>query len=409
LGHGTAVAGVAGAAGNNAIGVAGVSWKNPIMPLVVLNSSDYASYSNIASAIIYAADHGARVINVSIAGTSSSSTLQSAVNYAWTKGSVVFAAAGNSSSSTPNYPAACNNVVAISATDSTDHLTSFSSYGSWVDLSAPGIGMVTTNRGGGYGNWWGTSFSAPATAGVAALVLSVNPGLSADALVTLLKNNSDDLGVVGFDTTFGAGRINAAKAVAAAQATMNVIPTVTISSPAAGSTVSGSLTVSGAAQDSLGITQVSLACDGIVVATGTSANFAFSWNPATVAVGSHTLTVRATNSAGNSASSSVAVSVAAPPPNFTTDLTAPSVQITSPNAGGALVNLTKISVNALDNVGVSQVSIYVDGTLVYTGTAAPYTYSWNTNKVTAGTHTISAKAWDAAGNSGSAASVSVYK
>src|SRR6185369_9677586 len=113
-----------------------------------------------------------------------------------------------------------------------------------------------------------------------------------------------------------------------------------------------------------------------------------------------------------SGSGSVAVNVAAPPPAApitSTDLTAPTVRITSPSAGGTLPNITKISVDASDNVGVSLVSIYLDGTLLYTGSVAPYSYTWNTNKFTAGTHTITAKAWDAAGNSGSAAPVTVYQ
>jgi thermitase len=136
LGHGTAVAGTIGAASNNYAGVSGVTWQNPLMPLVVLDSSNYASYSNIAQAIMYAADRGARIINISIGGSSASSTLQSAVNYAWSKGAVVFAAAMNNANSTPMYPAACTNVVAVSATTQSDALASFSSFGSWVDLSA---------------------------------------------------------------------------------------------------------------------------------------------------------------------------------------------------------------------------------------------------------------------------------
>jgi thermitase len=98
-GHGTAVAGVAAAATNNGIGIAGVSWNNMIMPLVALDSTGSASYSNIASAI-HAADHWARIINISLGGASGSSTLQNAVNYAWGKGAVIFAAPMNNSSST---------------------------------------------------------------------------------------------------------------------------------------------------------------------------------------------------------------------------------------------------------------------------------------------------------------------
>src|SRR5260370_7230711 len=105
LGHGTAVAGTAAAATNNGIGVAGIARLNPIMPLVVLDSTNYASYSNIASAITYAADHGARVMNISIVGPSASSTLQSAATYASYKVPLIFPAPGNPASSPPAHPA----------------------------------------------------------------------------------------------------------------------------------------------------------------------------------------------------------------------------------------------------------------------------------------------------------------
>jgi thermitase len=149
MGHGTATAGTVGAASNNGTGVASIAWQNPIMPLVVVDSTGYASYSNMASAITYAADHGARIVNMSLAGSGASSTLQSAVTYAWGKGTVVFASAGNYSTSTPYYPAACDYVLAISSTNSLDQLSSFSNYGSWIDLAAPGEGIWTTSSGGG--------------------------------------------------------------------------------------------------------------------------------------------------------------------------------------------------------------------------------------------------------------------
>ena len=217
LGHGTAVAGVVAAASNNGAGIAGVSWNSRIMPLVVVDTTGYASYSNIAAAIQYAADNGASVVNVSLGGTSSSSVLQSAVDYAWSKNVVVFAAAMNDSNTSPSYPAACNHAVAVSATDSTDALATYSNYGSWIALSAPGSNIFTTTVGGGYGYWYGTSFASPIATGVAALALAVNPTLTAPALVTLLEQNSDDLGAAGFDSYFGWGRVNAFKAVTAAQ------------------------------------------------------------------------------------------------------------------------------------------------------------------------------------------------
>src|SRR5450756_129380 len=404
MGHGSAVAGTVAAATNNLTGVAGVTWANPIMPLVVVDSTGYAYYSNIASAITYAADHGARIINISIGGTSPSSSLQSAVNYAWNKGSVVFAAAGNGGSSTPYYPAGCDNVVAVSATDQSDALAGFSNYGSWIDLSAPGTDILTTSSGGGYGPHSGTSFSSPIAAGVGALALAVRPSLSASALVSLLEANSDDLGVAGFDPSFGWGRVNAYKAVSAALAApVNPPPSVAISAPTAGSTVSGTVTVSGAASDSLGISSVKLYCDGVLMSSTTKASFAFGWNAGTVA-GTHTLSVVAQDPAGNTGTASLTVNVTIPA--TVKDTTPPTVRITSP-AGGPVTGNGSINVSAAaqDNVGVTQVSIYVDGIQSYFGLAAPYSFQWNPKKAKSGTHVITATAWDAAGNFGLATPV----
>jgi subtilisin family serine protease len=216
FGHGTAVAGTAAAATNNGIGVAGVSWNNPIMPLVVLNANDSATYSDIARAIIFAADRGVRIINVSVSGTQPSMTLQNAINYAWSKGSIVFAAAGNGGSEAPSYPAGCSNVVAVAATDATESHAPFSNYGSWITLAAPGKDILTTTRGGGYAQWYGTSFAAPIVASVAALVLSIQPLMSNPDLVSLLERTSDDLGAPGFDPLYGWGRVNAYRALSAA-------------------------------------------------------------------------------------------------------------------------------------------------------------------------------------------------
>jgi thermitase len=214
-GHGTAVAGVIAAATDNALGIAGANWESKLMPLVVLDSNNYASYSNIAKAIYWAADRGVRIINISIGGTSASSTLQNAVDYAWTKGAVVFAAAMNSANSTKYYPAACNRVLAISATDQNDYKASFSSFGSWISLSAPGVSILTTARGGGYGYWSGTSFASPLAAGVASLVLSAQPSATAAELVNALQSGADDIGEPGKDDYFGYGRVNVERAAAA--------------------------------------------------------------------------------------------------------------------------------------------------------------------------------------------------
>ena len=139
------------------------------------------------------------------------------MDYAWSKGALVIASAMNNSTSSPFYPAACNHVIAVAATDSNDHLAGFSNYGSWISIAAPGTNILTTVNGGGYGFWSGTSFSSPVVAGVAALCLSVNPSLTNAELVAMLLKGADDIGAPGFDSQFGWGRVNAYKVVMAAQ------------------------------------------------------------------------------------------------------------------------------------------------------------------------------------------------
>jgi len=222
-GHGTAVAGTLAAVSNNGIGVAGVSWASTIMPLAVVDDTGYSSYSDIAMAIQYAADQHVRILNISSGGATVSTLLQNAVDYAWSKGSVIFAAAMNDGSNAPNYPAACTHVMAVSATDNLDHLASFSNFGNWIAVAAPGTGILSTTVGGGDGYWYGTSFAAPIAAGVAALALAVNLALANADLVALLEQNADDLGTPGFDSLFGWGRVNAYKTVAAVQKTLTPV------------------------------------------------------------------------------------------------------------------------------------------------------------------------------------------
>src|SRR5204862_5471906 len=128
-------------------------------------------YGNIANAITYAADNGARVVNLSLGGSANSSTLQDAVNYAWNRGVVVVAAAGNAGTSDPYYPAALSNVIAVGATDQSDAKASFSQSGSWISVVAPGVGVYSTTMDGGYLAYSGTSYSAPQVAALAALIM----------------------------------------------------------------------------------------------------------------------------------------------------------------------------------------------------------------------------------------------
>jgi subtilisin family serine protease len=215
FGHGTAVAGVVVAAGHNVLGIVGVAYGCSILPIKVMDANGFAAYSAIADGIYYAAEHGARVINISIAGNSPSSTLQDALNYAWSNDVVIVAAAGNNANDALQYPAACDHVGAVSATEPDDSLAFFSSYGNFVAVSAPGDIIWTTQSdlSNPYGVWRGTSFASPVVAGIAALIASVKSSLVNSQIVAILEQNADDLGPAGYDPTFGFGRVNASRAV----------------------------------------------------------------------------------------------------------------------------------------------------------------------------------------------------
>jgi fibronectin type 3 domain-containing protein len=236
-GHGTHCAGTIAARINNGKGVAGVAGWNPlmagsdnyvkIMPVKVLDSSGNGSDSSVASGVIWAADHGAKVISLSLGGAGSSSTTSNAISYAWNKGCVVVAAAGNSGVSTPFYPAAYSNVISVGATDGSDTLASFSNYGSWVKVAAPGVGIYSSYVGGGYASMSGTSMATPHVAGLAALLRSQSPGLSNSQINTLITGNVDPY-VPYSGRTLGAvaGRVNAYRALLAARGTTVPTPTV---------------------------------------------------------------------------------------------------------------------------------------------------------------------------------------
>ena len=209
-GHGTHVAGIASAITNNSRGVAGLAWDGRLMSVKVLSNSGSGYYSWVANGIVWAADNGAEVINLSLGGSSSSKLLEDAVNYAWGKGVVVTAAAGNSNTSSPLYPAYYPNVIAVAATDKNDAKTSFSSWGSWVDVAAPGVSIFSTYKSS-YKYLSGTSMSTPYVSGLAALVRAQNPGWSSGQVRDQIESTAD--AVPGTGTYWQWGRINACAAV----------------------------------------------------------------------------------------------------------------------------------------------------------------------------------------------------
>lgn len=409
-GHGTAVAGLIGAATNNGIGMAGVSWNSMILPVKALGADGNGSYSAISNAIIWAADRGARVINLSLGGTAASTTLQNAVNYAWNRNCVVIAAAGNSGNDIPQYPGACNNVVAVSATNSSDVRPSWSNFGSYVDISAPGVNVLTLQGANSYSNWNGTSFSSPITAGVVALMASANSSLNNAALVNTLLANADDIGTAGYDVYYGNGRVNANRAVQAALGAVLVdttAPSVSITSPANGSTVAGTINVNLSSSDNVGVTRTELFINGSLFGSSTSAAASFSWNTTAFADGVYSLEARAYDAANNIGSRTVSVTVQNA---VIVDTTAPSVAIISPTNGSRLRSKrTNIDVRASDNVGVTRVELFINGNFFGASTSSAPRFVWNTGRIPNGTYTLQSFAYDAAGNIGASSVISVRK
>ena len=216
IGHGTQVAGVIAASAGNGAGGVGVTWSGSVMPLVVTRPGGQSTYSDLARAIIYATTHGARIINLSLGGTAPSDLLQDAIDFAWSHEVLVVAAAMNDGLQIPHYPAASTHALGITAYDRNAHLSAYSSYGPWVSFSAPGDDILTPSLEGKYKLGTGTSYATPIAAGVAALVLSVRPDLTASDLVGVLRAGAiaDIPGV--FTPDYGYGRINAARSIAAA-------------------------------------------------------------------------------------------------------------------------------------------------------------------------------------------------
>jgi thermitase len=414
-GHGTLVAGAAAALSNNGTGVASVAWQNLLMPVRVTDTNGYGSVLAIAQGLTWAVDHGAKVMNLSFTGIAGISTITSAAQYVVSQGGLVVAAAGNCGclDSTAENPY----ILSVSATDTTDTLASFSSRGPYVDMAAPGVSIVTTTAGGGYGGVSGTSFSSPIAAGVVALMMSVDPALTPTDIETLLEATTDDLGVAGYDSAFGFGRVNAYKALRAAGgsspplASDTTAPTAAISSPANTATVAGTINVSVVATDEVGVAQTELYLDSALFATTTAPPFSFAWNTTQASGGGHTLQAMAYDAAGNrGASAPVTVTVN----NIAPDTLVPTVSILSPTPGSKVATKTlKLKVRATDNVQVRQIEVSIDGrrlgTASCSASSCSSTFSWNTKSATKGGHTLSAKAYDAAGNMAPSSPVTVYK
>lgn len=232
--HGTMTAGLVGMTGNNNKGSATASWSTKIMPLQALDDDGSGYTSDVVAAVYYAVDNGAKVINMSLGGSANDPALQAAINYAYQRNVVVVAAAGNCGTGQENgcdptkpgamgYPALNNHVIAVGATNSSNTRASFSSYGDGIDLVAPGSGNITTtgwtasNQTTTYfSTIYGTSFSSPYVASVAALIKAVRSNSTVDDITAILDATATKLPNMNgqyFTREYGHGLVNAAKAL----------------------------------------------------------------------------------------------------------------------------------------------------------------------------------------------------
>lgn len=235
-GHGSNVSAIASAATDNATGLAGACWNCSIMPLKVLDSNNSGFYSWWASAIIYATDNGARVINLSAGGSSSSATLQSAVQYAYDAGVIHVSITHNDNAGFVRYPGRYAETITVGATDDVDlraapfcySATSGSNYGPEIDFVAPGELILGVAMGGGYNFWCGTSQAAPLVAGLVGVMRTLYPSVGREEARHLISAGAEDgLGrpgedTAGFDFYHGWGRVNMDRTLRATRSTVSL-------------------------------------------------------------------------------------------------------------------------------------------------------------------------------------------
>ena len=216
-GHGSHVAGIIASVANNGIGGSGVAPNAKILPIKVLDQAGSGDARDVAAGVRYAADNGAKVINLSLGGATESSSLSQAIAYANDKGALVVAAAGNGGAADkPKWPASLDLTIAVTAVDPANNATSFDQRGDYIDIAAPGANIVSTAKGD-YVTLSGTSMAAGFVAGAAALLFAAEPRVTNAQVRDILLRTATDIGEPGRDLTFGVGLINMVAALAELQ------------------------------------------------------------------------------------------------------------------------------------------------------------------------------------------------
>jgi subtilisin family serine protease/flagellar hook assembly protein FlgD len=376
MGHGTFVAGVAAATGNNGIGIAGASMGASILAVKVADADNLIYADAVARGVIWAADHGAKVINISLGSTMPGQVEREAIAYAIGRGVVVVASAGNAANTTKNYPAAYPQVVAVGATNTaTGGRASFSSFGPWVTVAAPGASITgTTPTGGssffaaGYDVANGTSFSSPIVAAEAALLESLRPAVSASDIRQAIVKSSHGYANLGL----GAGQVDFRAAYSALRP--GSVPMLT--QPANGATVAGVVQLSATSTAPRVRFLVNGVALGAPVAT-TAGTARTTWTSWGVANGLRTVTAVdcSIRDLCNTQSGAVGVTLANSVP-----------AITSPTASQTLTGTATFTATAPGG----GVAFVIDGVRRGFDATAPYALPYTISSLADGTHTVKA-------------------
>lgn len=212
-GHGTPIAGLIAAKSDNGIGISGVASGVRVMNLRAGTASGFLEEDDVAEAIVYAVDNGCKIVNMSFGDVAFSYLLRDAIEYGISKGAIFVASSGNSGNAEPNYPAAFSETISVGATDSTDQLSGFSSFGNSLNIAAPGSNVFATQIGSEYGPVNGTSFSAPLVCAALALIWSQDVSMPREQVIGALYGGAQDLGFFGWDRFFGHGLIDIEKSL----------------------------------------------------------------------------------------------------------------------------------------------------------------------------------------------------
>lgn len=301
-GHGTHCAGTIAAIANNGQDVAGVAPNARIIPIKVLNSAGQGNNADIANGVLEAANLGAKIINLSLGGTDNSETLRRAIADVQARGVIVIAAAGNDGVSTPFYPAANDGVIGVGAVDRSNAKASFSNYGDYIDIAAPGVSITSTRKGGGVQAMSGTSMASPHVAGAAALILARYPNLKAGHILRLFQ--------LGGAATSSFSQAVAPRALNVEEAFVNV-PSLDLQPPSVVSGLAGTAAAPGEVElrwnpstDNGGVVTYRVLRNGQEAGKATSAAYTDRG-----VVGAATYQVIAVDRDGNEASASASISV----------------------------------------------------------------------------------------------------